>query len=108
MYFNYKYVEFYPQLCYHVSKLLETLNFGLTVYAAGLRDTEETMKFSYNKLWKLLIDRNMMKKDLMRETGITGTTIAKMGHGEPVNLSVIGRICQALDVNVGDIVDFER
>jgi DNA-binding Xre family transcriptional regulator len=50
----------------------------------------------------------MMKKDLMRETGITGTTIAKMGHGEPVNLSVIGRICQALDVNVGDIVDFER
>jgi DNA-binding Xre family transcriptional regulator len=69
---------------------------------------EAIMKFSYNKLWKLLIDRNMMKKDLMRETGITGATIAKMGRGEPVNLTVIGRICQALDVNVGDIIDFER
>lgn len=66
------------------------------------------MRFSYNKLWKLLIDRNMLKKDLMKKTNITGTTIAKMGRGEPVNLSVIGRICKALDVNVGDIVDFEK
>lgn len=66
------------------------------------------MRFSYNKLWKLLIDRGMLKKDLMGKTGITGTTIAKMGRGEPVNLSVIGRICKELDVNVGDIVDFEK
>lgn len=66
------------------------------------------MKFSYNKLWKILIDRKMMKKDLMELTGITGTTIAKMGRGESVNLSVIGRICKELDVNVGDIVDFEK
>ena len=64
------------------------------------------MKFNYNKLWKLLIDKQMMKKDLMKKTGITGTTIAKMGRGEPVNLSVLGRICKALDVNVGDIVDY--
>lgn len=68
---------------------------------------EVGMKFSYNKLWKLLIDRNMMKKDLIERTGITGTTIAKMGRGEPVSMTVIGRICSVLDVNVGDIVDFE-
>lgn len=66
------------------------------------------MKFNYNKLWKLLIDRSMMKKDLMEKTGITGTTIAKMGRGEPVNLTVLGRICKALEVNIGDIVDFEK
>jgi len=62
--------------------------------------------FRYNKLWKLLIDRNLKKKDLMGKTHITGTTIAKMGRGEAVNLEVIGRICKALNVNVGDIVDY--
>ena len=69
---------------------------------------EVIMKFNYNKLWKLLIDRKMMKKDLMEKTKITGTTIAKMGRGEPVNLTVLGRICKELDVNIGDIVDFEK
>lgn len=64
------------------------------------------MTFSYNNLWKILIDRKMKKKDLMSQTGITGTTIAKMGRGEPVSLEVIGRICKALNLNVGDIVDF--
>lgn len=64
------------------------------------------MTFSYNNLWKILIDRRMKKKDLMSKTGITGTTIAKMGRGEPVSLEVIGRICKALNLNVGDIVDF--
>ena len=64
------------------------------------------MTFSYKKLWKILIDRNMKKKDLMMKTGITGTTIAKMGRGKSVNLEVLGRICKALDVNIGDIVDF--
>jgi putative transcriptional regulator len=54
----------------------------------------------------MLIDRNMKKKDLMAKTGITGTTIAKMGRGESVNLEVLGRICKSLNVNVGDIVDF--
>jgi len=65
------------------------------------------MTFNYNKLWKLLIDRKMLKKDLMAKTSITGTTIAKMGRGEPVSLEVLGRICKALQVNIGDIVDYE-
>lgn len=50
----------------------------------------------------------MKKKDLMAQTHITGTTIAKMGRGEPVNLEVIGRICRALNVDVGDIVEFVK
>lgn len=63
------------------------------------------MEFSYNRLWKLLIDKNMLKKDLMKETGITSSTIAKMGKNKPVSLDVLGRICVALDCNIGDLVD---
>lgn len=64
------------------------------------------MEFSYNKLWKLLIDRKMMKKDLMMKTSITSTTMAKMSKGLPVSMEVLGRICRALSVNIGDIVDY--
>ncbi len=62
--------------------------------------------FSYNKLWKLLIDKNMMKKDLIAETNINSSTMAKMGKDLPVSMDVLGRICDALDCNVGDIVDY--
>jgi DNA-binding Xre family transcriptional regulator len=62
--------------------------------------------FSYNKLWKLLIDRGMNKKKLMELTSITGTTMAKMSKGRPVSMEVLGRICKSLDVNIGDIVDY--
>ena len=64
------------------------------------------MAFSYNKLWKLLIDRKMMKKDLMVQTDITSTTMAKMGKDLPVSMDVLARICKALKVNIGDIVDY--
>lgn len=64
------------------------------------------MTYSYNKLWKLLIDKNMMKKDLMKQTKITSSTIAKMGRGEAVSLDILGRICIALECNIGDLVDF--
>lgn len=63
------------------------------------------MEFSYNKLWKLLIDKNMMKKDLMAKTNITSSTIAKMGKNKAVSMEVLGKICIALDCNIGDIVD---
>lgn len=66
------------------------------------------MTFNYNNLWKLLIDRRMLKKDLMEKTGITSTTMAKMGKGQPVSLEILGRICKALDVHIGDIVDYEK
>ena len=64
------------------------------------------MKFSYNKLWKILIDRGMLKKDLKEKAKITSTTLAKMGKGDPVSMEVLGRICFALNVNIGDIVDY--
>jgi len=64
--------------------------------------------FSYNKLWKMLIDRNMIKKDLMAETNITSSTMAKMGKGLPVNMETLGRICEALDCDIGDIVDYVK
>ena len=64
------------------------------------------MAFSYNKLWKLLIDNKMMKKDLMVMTDITSTTMAKLGKELPVSMDVLARICKALKCNVGDIVDY--
>ena len=48
----------------------------------------------------------MLRKDLMGKTKITSSTIAKMGRGEAVSMDVLGRICAALDCNIGDIVDY--
>ncbi len=64
------------------------------------------MKFDYRCLWKILIDRGMLKKDLKEQAKITSTTLAKMGKGEPVSMEVLGRICRALSVDIGDIVEF--
>ena len=75
---------------------------GLVVFLIG----GDWMSFSYNRLWKLLIDKGMAKKDLKNITGLTSTTIAKLGKGQTVNMEVLGRICKALQVNVGDIVDY--
>lgn len=66
------------------------------------------MAFSYNKLWKILIDKKMLKKDLMAQTKLTSTTMAKLGKDLPVSMEVLARICDVLDCNVGDIVDYEK
>lgn len=63
------------------------------------------MRFSYNKLWKILIDNGMLKKDLATKANITTTTMAKMGKDMPVSMETLGRICVALNCNIGDIVD---
>lgn len=63
------------------------------------------MTFSYSKLWKMLIDKKMLKKDLMVMTNINSSTMAKLGKDLPVSMEVLGRICLALDCNIGDIVD---
>lgn len=63
------------------------------------------MTFSYSKLWKVLIDKKMLKKDLMIMTNINSSTMAKLGKDLPVSMEVLGRICLALDCNIGDIVD---
>lgn len=60
---------------------------------------------SYKKLWKLLIDKDMKKQDLMATTGISTTTITKLNKGENVSTDILVRICNALNCNVSDIMD---
>ena len=60
---------------------------------------------SYNKLWKLLIDKQMKKKDLGDAAGVSANTIAKMGKNELVSLEVLVRICRALNCDIGDIME---
>ena len=64
------------------------------------------MSANYNKLWKLLIDKGMKKKDLQNAAGISSGVITKLGKGEDVTTTVLAKICQALDCNIGDIMDF--
>ena len=63
------------------------------------------MVANYNKLWKLLIDKGMTKTDLRMKTGMSTSTLAKMGNNENVSMEIILRICEILECNVGDIVD---
>lgn len=65
-------------------------------------------RFSYNKLWKILIDKRMTKKTLMERTGVSKATFAKMNKGESVSLDVIARICKVLEVDIGDVVELEK
>ena len=64
----------------------------------------ENMKFNYNGLWKTLIDRNMKKKDLIDKTGISPTTVSKMVRGDAVSLTIIGKICEELGTDIGDLI----
>ena len=64
------------------------------------------MAISYNKLWKLLVDKKMSKADLRRAAGIAPNTMTKLRRDEEVSLAVLNKICTALDVNIGDVMDF--
>jgi len=64
------------------------------------------MHFCYNKLFKLLIDRGLKKKDLCKLAGISSTSVAKLGRGDNVNTEVLCKICGALNCNVCDIMEF--
>ena len=66
---------------------------------------ENGCEYSYDKLWKLLIDRKLRKKDLQKLTNISPAVIAKMGRGEAVNLSTLGKICVVLECGLSDVVD---
>lgn len=63
------------------------------------------MEVSYKKLWKLLIDKDMKKKDLLTTAGISWASITKLSKGETVSMEVLMKICKALDCNIGDIMD---
>ena len=60
---------------------------------------------SYNKLWKLLIDKKMKKKELQAAAGISSSLITKLGHDEPVTTTVLMKICAALQCDIGDIME---
>ena len=63
------------------------------------------MKVSYKRLWKLLIDKDMNKQDLMNAAGISPASIAKLGKGENITTDILLRICEALDCNLEDIME---
>lgn len=65
------------------------------------------MTISYKKLWKLLIDKDMKKKDLILAAGISASSMAKLSKGENVNTSILLKICGALDCNIYDIMEVE-
>ncbi|WP_312832651.1 helix-turn-helix domain-containing protein [Sedimentibacter saalensis] len=64
------------------------------------------MAFSYNKLWKLLIDKNMKKVTLRDNIGISPNTLACLSKDKTVHMHVLGKICKELNCNIGDIVDY--
>ena len=63
------------------------------------------MALSYNKLWKLLIDKNINKTQLHEKVGISKSTITKLAKGENVNTDVLEKICRVLNCNISEIVD---
>ena len=67
-----------------------------------------SLQMSYNKLWKLLIDKNMKKSDLRSVAGISSSSMAKLSKGENVTTDVLLRICEALDCDISDIVEVIR
>ena len=66
------------------------------------------MALSYNKLWKLLIDKGINKTELSELTGLSKSTVAKLTKGENVNTEVLDRICLVLKCNIDDIVEFKE
>ena len=64
------------------------------------------MAVSYNKLWKLLVDKKMSKADLRKAAGIAPNTMTKLRRDEPVTLAILGRICQAIEADFGDIMEY--
>ena len=63
------------------------------------------MAVSYKKLWKLLIDKDMMKKELAQKANVSNYTLAKMNTGDNVTTDVLVRICKALECNLDDIME---
>ena len=64
------------------------------------------MAVSYKKLWKLLIDKDMKKKDLEKAAGISNYVISKMNKGQNITMDIVGKICRALDCTPDDIMEF--
>jgi len=66
------------------------------------------MSISYNGLWKLLIDKNLQRKNLIEDISVSSSTLAKMTKGEPVSMTVLEKVCEYLECDIGDIVSFKK
>ena len=66
------------------------------------------MVISYNKLWKMLIDKKMNRRDLRLRAGISTASIAKLGKGENITTDVLLKICEALDCDITDIMEIDK
>ena len=66
------------------------------------------MRISYNKLWKMLIDKNMKKSDLKEKAGISSASIVKLGKGDNITTDVLLRICESMDCRIEDILETVR
>ena len=64
------------------------------------------MAVTYNKLWKLLIDKKMSKAEMRRAAGISPNTLTKLNRDEEVTMTIINKICTALQVDVGEVMEF--
>ena len=65
----------------------------------------KTVEISYKKLWKLLIDKDMKKKDLQLAAGISWASVTKLSKSEAVSMDVLIKVCKALECNIGDVMD---
>ena len=70
-----------------------------------IKERKSTMRISYNKLWKLLIDKGMNKRDLKVASGVSSASIAKLGKCENITTDVLLKICESLNVHLDDIME---
>lgn len=68
-------------------------------------DKVTTVEVSYKKLWKILIDKDMKKKDLQAAAGISWASVTKLSKGETVSMEVLMKVCKTLNCDIGDIME---
>ena len=90
-------MENFADLCYNIRNIIELSWEGLSM-----------MRISYNKLWKMLIDKGMKKSDLREKSGISSASLAKLGKGENITTDVLLRICEVMDCRIEDILETIR
>lgn len=90
---------------YYIAKLLSLIKLDVTISIIISEREVFVMAVSYNKLWKLLIDKNMKKMQLKEAAGIGSTTLSKLSKNRPVSMEVMMKLCEVLECNIGDIMD---
>lgn len=92
--------------CFNCTKIIaNTQILCYTVFRINICVGGNTMAISYNRLWKLLIDRKMKKKDLVEMAGVSWSTIVKMGRDEHVSTDIVVKICVALECDVDEVME---